>query len=190
MNHGVEHRFPSPRPAAVRLALGALLALSTSACSGNNGAAAPPGFEEAARAFYLGMASEDPAENRTAMAAWVPTQEDLEWLFPGHGALLWKTWGPEATRLIADAPAQSESYRSALPYEGVVRTSNLRENGSVILKRSIEFMRPDVPVYGGMVRTSAGDRVASSVVKARERWVWIWQLERAGGLISPPDSGA
>ena len=83
-------------------------------------------LEDTARAFFLGMAAERPDENRAAMARIVPTADDLGALVPGQRDALWAVWGPEAERLVAEAPNRSHEYRDVLP---IVRRPHGRPAG-------------------------------------------------------------
>jgi hypothetical protein len=138
--------------------------------------------------FFVGMASERPDDNRRAMAALMPAAEDFEALVPGHGAALWAVWGPEARRLVETASEPRDEYRAVLPVRGV-RTADLRSDASVLLERSLDVLPADLPVFGVVIEVTPGERAASAFVPLRDRWVWIWNIERLAGVIGKKSGG-
>jgi hypothetical protein len=97
-------------------------------------------------------------------------------------------WGPEAERLVANAPERAHEYRDVLPVRGV-RTTDLRGEGSLVLQRSLELLPRELPVLGVVIEVTPGERVASAFVAVRGRWVWLWDLERLGGIVARAGDG-
>lgn len=164
----------------------AAVGLLLGGCSDDPGGTVPPAaLEKQVREFFLGMASEQPYENRRAMSALMPIADDFEAIAPGHGEALWAVWGKEARRLVETASEPRDEYRAVLPIRGI-RTVDLRTDASIVLSRSLDALPPELPVYGVVIEVSPGERAASAFVPLRGRWVWIWNLERIGSLLAKP----
>jgi len=97
--------------------------------------------------------------------------------------------GPEAERLVAEAPTRSHEYRDVLPIVAV-RTVDLRADAPLLLARSLSLLPPDLPVRGVVIELAKGERVASAFVPVRGRWVWIWDLERLASVVATAPSAA
>jgi hypothetical protein len=144
---------------------------------------APLGLEDTVRRFYLGMAAEDATMNRRAMEQMVPTRDDFVALFPEHHEALWAVWSPEREKLIDNAALHAAEYRAVLPL-GAVHTGDLRQEGSLVLRRSLEMIPPEVPVLGVRLEVAGPERerAATAFLFVRGRWIWVWDLERAARL--------
>ena len=174
----------SPRRHVATCVLAAV-ALAVGSCASDSRDEADVALERTVREYFLGMAAERPDENRAAMARIVPTADDFAALLPASAESLWAVWGPEAARLVAEAPARAQEYREALPIVAV-RTSDLRRDAPLVLARSLAFLPPELPVRGVVIELRKGERVASAFVPVRGRWIWIWDLERLGSIASAP----
>jgi hypothetical protein len=158
-----------------------LIALATLvACS--RGDADARALEQIVRAYLTGMASESPEENRAAMARLVPTADDFEALVPGKRDALWAVWGPEAEKLVANAPERAGEIREVMPVVAV-RSVDLRKDAPVVLAKSLSYLPPDLPVRGVAIQLQKGERAASAFVRLGGRWIWIWDLDRLGSII-------
>ena len=163
-----------------------LIALATPvACS--RGDADEHGLEQAVRAYLTGMAAESADENRAAMARLVPTADDFEALVPGKRDALWAVWGPEAERLVANAPERAQEIRDVMPIVAV-RSVDLRKDAPLVLATSLSYLPPDLPVRGVAIELKKDERAASAFVPVRKRWIWVWDLERLASIVSHASS--
>ena len=129
------------------------------------------------------MAAESADENRAAMARLVPAAADFAGLVPGKRDALWAVWGPEAEKLVANAPERAHEIRDAMPIVAV-RTVDLRHDPPLVLATSLSFLPPDLPVRGVAIETKNGERAASAFVPVHGRWIWLWDLERLGSIVA------
>jgi hypothetical protein len=132
-----------------------LAAVAYAACS--TGDAPERALEDTARAYLAGMAAERPEDDRAAMARIMPTADDLDALVPGRRDVLRAVWGPEAERLVADAPARAHEVREVLPIVAV-RTIDFRQGAPLLLARSLSPCRP-IPLSAASDRAASASRV-------------------------------
>ena len=148
-------------------------------------AAAVADLEAMVQRFYISMAAEDADANRRAMQDIVPTADDFAALFPARHAELWKVWSPEADELVRKAPEYSPTYREALPIRGA-HSVDLRREGSEALKRALAYLPPDVPARSVSIAVAKDERTTAAFLRVRNRWIWVWDLERLPDLLATP----
>ena len=135
---------PPPR---VIVAVVLILALATSPAR-SRADEPKPSFEQAYRAYFEGISSEDKEAREKALRAVQPTKEDIETLFPDHAKTLWPNFEQMNAFLLKNSDKFGEQMRRKGALKKVEGIDVRKDKTSGSYKRAVLAMIPkDIIVY-------------------------------------------
>jgi len=130
----------------------------------------------AVKRLHSGLKAESKEERQTALKRILPTQADLETLFPGHGEKLWGMLGPRLRQMVENidevaAELTRQEWTQIEPID--VR----QKDDSGRYEQVLGTIPKDIPVFRIVTRSNASAAGSSSYLLINDRWVFIRGLE-------------
>ena len=146
----------------------------------HSGGDAKPTLEQAYRKWYVGYASKKKEDREKTLRSMLPSEKDIEYLFPKHAKKLIPLFakGDEFLLQNVDRIAEEVTHKGA-ELESVatidVRTD---KNRAQRYKQILEIIPKDVPVFEISVRRKDGSGSGGgSYLLVKDRWIWIKDLD-------------
>ena len=139
---------------------------------------AKPTLEATYRMWYAGFSSKKMEEREKTLRSMMPTQKDLQYLFPKHAKQLWPKFekGIEFLAKNADKIADEVTKGGELKAIEAIDIRKIKDR-TPGYKRLLEIIPKDVAIFDIRVTRAERSSGGGTYLYLHERWIWINDLD-------------